>query len=138
MPWSSPGPRNRPNFYYVRHLSRMEPRSPGLAILLLYGGLEPTQLSGHPLTRSCWTRGAVVATLILLAAVGFCMFEGDYDGDHHAGSVHVCLAMVGNSLARTAVIELLVAGSAVVLSLHRLTVLTLGVPVPPPKFIVSL
>jgi hypothetical protein len=115
----------------------MEPRSPGLAILLLYGGWSQ-RMSGHPWTRSRWTRGAVVATLILLAAVGFCMFEGDYDGDHHAGSVHVCLAMVGNSLARTAVIELLVAGSAVVLSLHRLTVLTLGVPVPPPKFIVSL
>jgi hypothetical protein len=96
------------------------------------------RMSGHPSTRSFWTRGAVIATLILLAVVGFCLFEGDYEGDHHAGSLHVCFAMVGSSLARTAVIELLVAGSAVNLSLHRLTVMTLGVPVPPPKFIVFL
>lgn len=95
-------------------------------------------MSGQPSTRSFWARGGIIATLILLAAVGFCMFEGDHDGDHHAGSVHVCLAMLGSGLVGSPVIELLVAGSAVILSLRRLTVMTLGVPVPPPKFTASL
>lgn len=95
-------------------------------------------MSRRPLTKSFWRRGAVVATLVLLAAVGFCMFEGDHDGDQHAGPVHVCLAMLQSGLVRIPVIELLVIGGALILSASGLTAVTLGVPVPPPKRAVSL
>ena len=89
------------------------------------------------LTNSFWRRGVVVAALGLLVAVGFCLFEGDHDGDQHAGPVHVCLAMLESALGRIPVIQLLVVGSAVILTASGLTVVTLGVPVPPPKFTVS-
>lgn len=91
-----------------------------------------------PLTKSFWRRGAVVAALVLLAAVGFCLFEGDHDGDQHAGPVHVCLAMLDSGLGRIPIIELLVMGGAVILSASGLTAVTLGVPVPPPKLVISL
>ena len=95
-------------------------------------------MSSQAWTRDFWTRGAVVAALVVLAAVGFCIFDADHDGNHHAGSLHVCLAMLAASLARSPFIELLVVASAVILSLPRLTAVTLGVPVPPPKSTVSL
>lgn len=95
-------------------------------------------MSRRPLTRTFWRRGAVVATLVLLAAVGFCMLEGDHDGDQHAGPVHVCLAMLQSGLVRIPVIDLLVIGGAVILSAAGLTAVTLGVPVPPPKLVISL
>ena len=95
-------------------------------------------MNGRPLTQSFWRRGAVVSALVLLAAVGFCLFEGDHDGDQHAGPVHVCLAMLESGLGRIPVIELLATGCAVILSASALTAVTLGVPVPPPKLILSL
>ena len=90
-------------------------------------------MSRRPLTQTFWRRGAVVAALVLLAAVGFCLFEGDHDGDQHAGPVHVCLAMLQSGLVRIPVVDLLVIGGAVILSAAGLTAVTLGVPVPPPK-----
>jgi hypothetical protein len=95
-------------------------------------------MSRRTLPKAVWRRGAVVATLVLLAAVGFCMFEGDHDGDQHAGPVHVCLAMLQSGLVRIPVIDLLVIGGAVMLSAGGLTAVTLGVPVPPPKLVISL
>jgi len=95
-------------------------------------------MHSESLTNRSWRRGAVVAALVLLAAVGFCLFEGDHDGDQHAGPVHVCLAMLQSGLVRIPVIELLVIGCAVFLSASALTAVTLGVPVPPPKLILSL
>ena len=95
-------------------------------------------MNRRPLTKSFWRRGAVVAALVLLAAVGFCLFEGDHDGDQHAGPVHGCLAMLQSGLVRIPVIELLVIGCAVILSASALTAVTMGVPVPPPKLSLSL
>jgi hypothetical protein len=83
-------------------------------------------------------RGVIIVTLILLAGVGFCVLDGERDSDHHAGSVHLCVATVSDNLARSAVVELLAAGSAVILSLDRLTMMSLGVLVPPPEFSASL
>ena len=94
-------------------------------------------MSHQPCMRDFWTRGAVIVALVLLAAVGFCLFQGEHDGDQHAGSVHVCLAMLASSLAPIQVIALFVAGSAVMLSVARVTAVTLGVALPPPKFTVS-
>ena len=105
----------------------------GLAALLLHGALEST-MSGQPRTRTFWARGAVIITLVLLAVVGFCIFEGDHDGDQHAGSLHGCLAMVVSSLARIPSTALLATGCAVTLFVKRLPAVTLGVAVPPPKF----
>ena len=94
------------------------------------------------MSRQSWmrdfgTRGAVIAALVLLAAFGFCIFEGDHDGDHHAGPLHVCLAMLATSLARASTVTLFVTGSAVMLSVPRVATVILGVALPPPKFIVS-
>jgi hypothetical protein len=91
-------------------------------------------MRGHLSMTGYKARGVVIATLILLAAVGFCVLEGERDSDHHAGSVHLCVATVSDDLARIAVVEPLAAGSAVILSLDRLTMMSLGVLVPPPKF----
>ena len=95
-------------------------------------------MSRRPVMKTFWRQGAVVAVLVLLAVVGFCMFEGDHDGDQHTGPVHVCLAMLESGLVRIPVIELLVIGGAVILSASGLTAVTLGVPVPPPKLGISL
>lgn len=95
-------------------------------------------MSRRPVMKTFWRQGAVVAALFLLAAVGCCIFEGDHDGDQHAGPVHLCLAMLETDLVRTAVIEFLVIGPVVILSASGLSAVTLGVPVPPPKLVVSL
>jgi hypothetical protein len=95
-------------------------------------------MSRQLVMKTFWGRGAVVVALVLLAAVGFCTFEGDHDGDQHAGPVHICLAMLESGLVRIPVIELLIIGSAVILSSSGVTAVTLGVPVPPPKLAVSL
>jgi hypothetical protein len=95
-------------------------------------------MTGHRSATGNCMRGVVIVTLILLAAVGFCVLEGEHDTDHHAGAVHLCLATVSDTLARFPVVTLLVAGSAVMMSLHRLTMMSLGVPVPPPKLRASL
>ena len=84
-----------------------------------------------------WARGAVIAIVVLLATVGFCLFEGDHDGEQHMSSVHVCSAMVVSSPVRAA-IALVVIGGALMLSVPRVPAVTLGVPVPPPKLTVSL
>ena len=94
------------------------------------------------MSRQLWmrdfcTRGAVIGALVLLAAVGFCIVAGDHDGDHHAGSLHVCLAMVAASLAPASTVTLFVTGSTVILSVPRVATVILGVALPPPKFIVS-
>jgi hypothetical protein len=89
----------------------------------------------RPLTESRWTRSVVVATIILFAAAGFCMFEGDHDDDH-VGPLHGCLAML-TTVVRIAVIELLVIGGATTLAGFGLPLVTLRVPVPPPKLAVS-
>ena len=83
-------------------------------------------------------RGAVIASLIVLAIAGFCLFDGDQDGDHHAGSLHVCLAMLVNSLMPAAIAALLAAGAAIVLATPRVATVSLGVALPPPKSTVSL
>lgn len=91
-----------------------------------------------PGTREFGVRGALIVALVLAAAGGFCMIDGDHDGDHHAGIVHVCFAMLAASFAPIFVIALLVAGSPVILSPPRAATVALGVLVPPPKFAVSL
>ena len=85
-----------------------------------------------------WARGAVIAIVVLLAAVGFCLFEGDHDGEQHMSSVHVCSAMVVSSPAPASIAALVVIGGALMLSVPRVPAVTLGVPVPPPKLSVSL
>lgn len=90
-------------------------------------------------TRGLWGRGVLITALLLIAAAGFCMFEGAHDGDHHhAASVDLCSAMVAASFAPIVLIALLAAGAAVILSAPRAPSVTRGVPVPPPKFIASL
>ena len=83
-------------------------------------------------------RGAVIVALVVLAVAGFCLFDGDQDGDHHTGSLHVCLAMLVNSLMPAAVVALLATGTAVALITPRLATVSLGVALPPPKSTVSL
>lgn len=95
-------------------------------------------MTAHRSTTGYCMRCVVIVTLILLAAVGFCVLEGEHDSDHLAGSVHLCLATVSDNLARFPVVTLLIAGRAVMMSLHRLTMMSLGVPVPPPKLRASL
>ena len=85
-----------------------------------------------------WARSAIIATVVLLAAVGFCLFEGDHDGEQHMSSVHVCSAMAVSSSAPTSVAALVVTGGSLLLSVPRVTAVTLGVPVSPPKLPVSL
>ncbi|HET7380316.1 MAG TPA: hypothetical protein VFJ24_09770 [Gaiellales bacterium] len=94
-----------------------------------------------PRATGFWTRGVVVAALVVIAAVGFCMFESDHDGDHHhvgSGSIHVCLAMLASGLAPLAFTALLAVGSAIVLPAPRWAIVTLGVALPPPKSTISL
>lgn len=90
-------------------------------------------MSGQPLTKTFWRRGAIVAAVVLLATVWFCVLGGDHGCDGHAGPVHVCLAMLESGVVRVPVIALLVIGGAITLSGSRHTTVTLGVPVPPPK-----
>lgn len=78
-------------------------------------------------------RGALILALVVVAIGGFCLLDGDHDGDHHAGSLHVCLAMLVNSLKPAAIVALLVAGAAAVLGTPRLATVSLGVALPPPK-----
>jgi len=85
-----------------------------------------------------WARGAVIAILVLLAVVGFCLFEGDHDGGQHTSSIHVCSTMVVSSPTPTSVTALVVIGAAVMLCKPRVTAVTLGVPDPPPKLSFSL
>jgi len=80
-----------------------------------------------------WARSAVIATVVLLAAVGFCLFEGDHDGQHHLSSVHICSAMAVSSPMPASLAALVVTGGVLMLSVARVTTITLGVPVPPPK-----
>jgi hypothetical protein len=91
----------------------------------------------RPLTKSRWMQGVVIATLVLFAVAGFCMFEGDHDDDH-TGPVHVCLAMLATGVAPIPVIELLVIGGATILAGFGLPTVALRVPVPPPKLATSL
>ena len=83
-------------------------------------------------------RGPVIVTLVVLAIAGFCLFDGDQDGDHHAGPLHVCLAMLVNSLMPAGIVALLAAGTAIVLATPRVATVSLGVALPPPKSTVSL
>ena len=83
-------------------------------------------------------QAAVIVTLVVLAIAGFCLFDGDQDGDHHAGSLHVCLAMLVNSLMPAAIAALLAAGAAIVLATPRVATVSLGVALPPPKSTLSL
>jgi hypothetical protein len=71
--------------------------------------------------------------LVVVSVAGFCLFEGDLDGDHHAGSFHVCLAMAVSGLMPASVAALLVAGTALSLTALRAPAVALGVALPPPK-----
>ena len=83
-------------------------------------------------------RGAVIVALVALAITGFCLFDGDQDGDHHAGSLHVCLAMLVAGLISAGIVALLAAGRAVPLQTPRVMAVSLGVALPPPKTAVAL
>ena len=91
------------------------------------------------MTARAWTTGfcgrsAVIAAVILTAAIGFCLFDGDHDGDDHVGSVDLCGAMLPATFMPVLLMGLFVAGATVLLTGggHLVTV-PLGVPHPPPK-----
>ena len=88
--------------------------------------------------KSSLSRGAVIVALVALAITGFCLFDGDQDGGHHAGSLHVCLAMLVASLVSAGIVALLAAGTAVSLQTPHVAAVSLGVALPPPKTAVAL
>jgi hypothetical protein len=88
--------------------------------------------------HSIWARGALIATLVVLAVAGFCLFDGNQDSDHHAGSLHVCLAMAVTGLMPAAVAALLATGNAVGLTPPSVAAVALAVVLPPPKSFISL
>ena len=94
-------------------------------------------MNGRAAIGSFGAGGVLIVALVLLAAVGFCLFEGDH-GDHHASSLHVCSTMLVGSATAASIVVSVVAGGALMLSAPRVTAVTLGVPVPPPKLSVSL
>ncbi len=85
-----------------------------------------------------WARSAVAAVVVLLAAVGFCLFEGGHHGEQHMSSIHVCSTMVVSSPMSTSLTSLVVTSAVLMLSAPRVTCVTLGVPDPPPKLSISL
>lgn len=95
-------------------------------------------MSRRTMTNSTWSRGALVVALVALAVAGFCLFEGDQDCNHHAGSLHVCLAMAVTSLMPAAIAASLASGSTVALIAPRVAAVALAVVLPPPKSFISL
>jgi hypothetical protein len=70
--------------------------------------------------------------VVLVLAVGFCIFDGDDDGDGHAG-LDLCLGMLVTSLTVVFVTRLPLAGSTAAFLLAPVLDVSSHVPAPPPR-----
>jgi hypothetical protein len=77
------------------------------------------------------TKPLGLALVMLVIAVGFCLFDGD-DGDGHAG-LDLCLGMLAASPTLTLISRLPLTGSTSTDRLSGILEFTPLVPAPPPK-----
>jgi hypothetical protein len=70
--------------------------------------------------------------VVLVLAVGFCIFDGDDDVDGHAG-LDLCLGMLVTALTVVLVARLPLSGSTVAFLLAPVLDVSSHVPAPPPK-----
>ncbi len=75
-----------------------------------------------------------MATVLLFAAVGFCVFDGDHSANgHHAMPLDLCLLLLVASTSLPLLARLPDAGRASVSLTVTVTPIALSVPAPPPK-----
>jgi hypothetical protein len=74
--------------------------------------------------------GLILVMLVL--AVGLCIFDGDDDGDGHAG-LDLCLGMLVTSLTVVLIARLPLSGSTAAFLLAPVLDVLSHVPAPPPK-----
>jgi hypothetical protein len=70
--------------------------------------------------------------VVLVLAVGFCIFDGDDDVDGHAG-MDLCLGMLVTALTVVLIARLPLSGSTAAFLLALVRDVSSHVPAPPPK-----
>ncbi len=75
-----------------------------------------------------------MASVLLVAAVGLCVFDGDHEGGgHHPMPLDLCLLLLVASISLPLLARLPDAGRASMGAPVALIAVTLSVPAPPPK-----
>jgi hypothetical protein len=87
------------------------------------------------LTIRSWDRRALALMLVVLvAAIGFCVFDGDGHHENDHAGFDLCFGMLAVSMALTMVSRPALSGRASTERLADTLDLSLLVPAPPPKF----
>lgn len=88
--------------------------------------------------QSWWMSSGVIAAAVLIAGVGFCLFDADHgDRGDHGAQLDLCHALVASVLTLPMLIGLAVNGWVTTVRPARVRVRFLQVPAPPPKAALS-
>jgi hypothetical protein len=84
--------------------------------------------------RSWWISTGVIAASLLIAGVGFCLFDADHDAlVDHGMPLDLCHALLVSALTLPVLIGLVASGWVTTVRPARVPLRFLQIPAPPPK-----